>query len=111
MKKIYIVKRESNVKGDTGHEIVSCHENYSDACSNLADEVKTDMQFCGWFEQCGYSEARDEKDREIVSEALPDKLSYFLIQETEEWQGDYYEEYHICETILYPSSSDSMSEK
>lgn len=106
MNKVYIVQLDWDVQGDAGHEIVGVYQNYSDACEYIADSVKEDMQNLGWFDLCDYSEAqRDDKTTVKHGEPLPDKLSYFLIQESEDFRGEYYEEYYVTEFDVVPDST------
>ena len=96
---------EWNVQGDAGNEIVGVYENRSDACTYLADSVKGDMQNLGWFDQCDYTEALDEDNNKVKNgQPLPDKLSYFLIQQDGDFRGEYYEMYCVVEKDIVPSS-------
>lgn len=108
--KVFAIINKWNVRGDTGQTICSAYEDIEDAFESLANAVKTDLKNISWFDNCEYCEMHDADGNEVVDTIIPDKLSYFLIQEKEEWQGEYYTEYTIEEITVYPAINHEHTE-
>lgn len=111
MEYVYLVLCDYNVKGDAGHEILSAHKSYRDACFALAEEVKSDLQYGAWLECCKFFEMKDENNKEISeNEPVPDYISYFEAKD-DDFAPERYEELWVKKVLVLPISTDTIIEE
>ena len=110
-KYVYLVRCDFNIQGQTGNDIVTAHESYRDACFSLAEEVKNDLQYGGWLENCEIFNMEDENHKTVSEgEPVPDYISYFEAKDCES-APECFEELWIEKVLILPTSSDTITEE